>query len=168
MSNPRLRTSRAKLIAADGSAYLFVREELARNHHFGRRFVVVFEDAHAIARTIRSHTALRLFTALPFMLSPTDFRRLDQKVLAAEFKTSQPVISRALSELVSLGILEREGRGPGVRYRLSPRIAWRGTAGAYQQQQEREGRNYATEAGAYTLRAQLTLRFGPDEDDDKP
>lgn len=129
----------------------------------------MFEDAREIAKAIRSTTALRLFNDLPWMLSPTDYRRLDQRVLAADFGTSQPVISRALSELVTLRLIERQGKGAGTRYRLSPLVAWRGTAGQYHAQEKAERRNYKAEAGEAAFVAQLQFRLklttGNDDDD---
>lgn len=164
MSNARARRDSIRLTYADGAGWRVDRD---RAHppaaHFGRRFVVVFEDMAPMVDALRSTTALKLVHRLPWMLMTSGFRRVDQRQLAEELKTSQPVVSRALSDLVRVGIVEREGKGPGTRYRLSPRVAWRGTAGSYHAAEKHEGRRFGAEAHARALTAQLDLLDPPED-----
>lgn len=158
MASPRRLLIPTLLQAADGSAWrVHQRMEREGTSTFGRRFVIIFRDAVEILASIRHPTAQRLSHLLPHMLEPSNWRRLDQRVLAAELGVSQPSISQGLTVLINAGIVEREGRGPGTRYRISPRVAWRGTAGAYHAQQQGEGRNYAAEVNGYSLKVQLDL-----------
>lgn len=146
-------------LGADATARLHV--ERPATASFGRRFMVVFEDARQLLRGMRNPSAHELAHELPWLLSASDWRRLDQRVLADRLRVSQPSVSRALSELVERGFLEREGKGPGVRYRLSPRVSWRGTTAAYHAQQREEGRDYAGEAAALSFQVQLNLALPP-------
>lgn len=167
MADSRRVTEHLKLFAADGTAVgTLVREERRRSGTYGRRFVIQFREAAELIKGVRNPTALRLYLQLPWMLSTSAFRRLDQRVLAEEYRVGQPAISKALTELMRIGVIEREGKGPGVRYRLSPLVSWSGTAEQYHAQQHREGRNYRAEAGARVLTAQLTLHLGPTTKDD--
>lgn len=147
------------LFGVDGvAAYRLVMERRATpSASYGRQFVIIFRDAGEILSGIKHPTAQRLSHLLPHMLSASDWRRLDQKQLAEKLAISQPSISAGLTVLIKAGLLEREGKGPGVRYRFSPRIGWKGTPGAYHAQQAEEGRNYAAEAAGYTLNVQLSL-----------
>jgi DNA-binding transcriptional ArsR family regulator len=150
---------RRTLASVDGTALFRLTEEhRLASSTYGRAFVTIFAiDAAQLLRNVRDPTALRLWTMLPTMLAPDDWRRLDQRVLANELTVSQPSVSRGLTVLMRAGVVERSGKGPGVRYRMSPRVMWRGTVGAYHAQERQEARNYAAEANAYRLQAQLSL-----------
>jgi len=155
---------RFALTALDGTAIGTVTGELRRRAaaSYGRPFVTLFSiDAAELLKHVRDPTALRLWTMLPTMLNADDWRRLDQRVLAKDLAVSQPSVSRGLGVLMQAGVIEREGKGPGVRYRMSPRVMWRGTVGAYHAQEREEARNYAAEAGAYRLNVQLSLALPP-------
>lgn len=162
MASPR-NLVRRTLAAVDGTAlYRLTEEHRTATASYGRLFVTLFAiDAAELLKHVRDPTALRLWTMLPTMLNAHDWRRLDQRVLAQELAVSQPSISRGLGVLLTVGAIEREGRGPGVRYRMSPRLMWRGTVGAYHAQEREEGRNYAGEASAYRLNMQLSLALEP-------
>ena len=146
-------------LGVDATAKVHI--ERPRESSFGRRFVIIFEEWRHLLKGLRNPTARDLADALPWMLSPSEFRRVDQAVLAEKHGVSQPSISRAMTLLVKRGIIEKEGAGPGVRYRLSPMVGWRGTTAAYHGQQHAEGRDYAREAGALALRVQLDLALPP-------
>lgn len=77
-----------------------------------------------VARRLRGRIALILLHKVPVWLSTDEPVRLDQRSIARWLDTSQPIVSRALSELIDAGALERVGKGPGVRYRLSSQVAW--------------------------------------------
>jgi hypothetical protein len=128
---------------------------------FGRRFVIIFEEWRHLLKGLRNPTARDLADALPWMLSPSEFRRVDQAVLAAKHGVSQPSISRAMTLLVKRGVIEKTGAGPGVRYRLSPRVGWQGSTAAYHGQQHREQRDYRQEAQTLALHVQLDLALPP-------
>ncbi len=135
--------------------------ERPRTATYGRRFVLVFDEMAELLMGLKNPTALHLAHMLPKMLNAAEYRRLDQRVLAEKYSVTQPCISKALSLLLGRGIIERTGRGPGVRYRLSPLVAWRGTAAQYHGQQHDEGRDYGQEAQALSFRVQLDLALPP-------
>lgn len=119
--------------------------------------MLIFDEMAELLMGLKNPTALHLAHMLPKMLSPAEYRRLDQRVLAEKYGVTQPCISKALSLLLGRGVIERQGKGPGVRYRLSPLVAWRGTVGQYHGQQHSEDRDYAGEARAMSFRVQLDL-----------
>ena len=136
--------------------------ERRRESSFGRRFLIVFDDDWGkVLAGVKNPTALHLANTLPKLLSPSSYSRVDQAVLAEQQRVSQSAISRAMTILVQRGFLEKTGKGPGVRYRLSPLVAWRGTTAAYHAQQHREDRDYGREAQNLALHVQLNLALPP-------
>jgi DNA-binding transcriptional ArsR family regulator len=77
-----------------------------------------------LAARLEQPTALRVLHHLPAMLTTTSWQRLDQRALGHLLRRSQPTISHAMQALLAAGAIARTGRGPGVRYRLSPHVAW--------------------------------------------
>ena len=84
-----------------------------------------------LARRMEQPTALRILHQLPLMLSSDNWLRLDQRALAHLMQRSQPTISLALDHLLRAGAIARTGRGPGVRYRLSPHVLWESHSQAF-------------------------------------
>ncbi len=126
--------------------------------------MVVFEETAPLPRAARRTTAPRLARCLPSRLGASDFQRLDQKASAGWLGTTQPVIPRALAELSRVGVVGRGGKGPSTKYRLSPRVAWHGTAEACHAARRREGRDFAAEARAFVARLGVPGPAPTDED----
>lgn len=84
-----------------------------------------------LSRRMEQPTALRILHQLPLMLSQGEWLRLDQRALARLMQRSQPTISLALDHLLRAGAIARQGRGPGVRYRLSPEVIWESHSQAF-------------------------------------
>jgi hypothetical protein len=107
---------------------------------YGMAFHTTFTDQAAqIAREVSSGATLRLFIVLPQMLSYTAFKRLDQVKLGAELSMNHSTISRSLKELVALGVVERQGKGPMVEWRLSPNFGWRGNVESFHAERAKRG-----------------------------
>lgn len=94
----------------------------------------------ALARRIRTATALRLFMALPDILDWKEWRMLNQADLGEELGIAQSHISTALRELLAVGVIERQGKGPRQEWRLSLDIGWRGNVAAFQAEAIKQGR----------------------------
>ena len=114
------------LTTADGGQHRVVQERHPSDT-YGVRFMTLFLEAAARASMeVNSLTALRVLLHLPSHLSFTEFRRLP-RALQEEVGTDQPGISRAMTSLHKLGIVEREGRGPVTTWRMSSDLGWGGT-----------------------------------------
>ena len=99
---------------------------------YGGRFVILFTEAMKnAARRIRSVVTLKLLLILPDHLNFTDFRMVRTQALADELDTGSGNISTGMRELLDLGILEREGKGPRSTWRLSSDWGWNGSADQY-------------------------------------
>ena len=99
---------------------------------YGAQFVTVFPIAlKTLCKPIRSIVTMHTLLALPEHLDWATFRRLDQNKLAAEVGTSQASISRSLAELVARGLLERQGKGPVVTWKLSIEWGWNSNVANY-------------------------------------
>jgi hypothetical protein len=94
---------------------------------------VVFHDPHLdiVRRMPRSLVTMRLFVLLPLVLSWTEFQPLNQVALAMRLKATPRSVNRALKALLILNAVDREGRGPATRWRLSLTWGWRGNAASY-------------------------------------
>jgi hypothetical protein len=111
------------------------------SQHYGRSWVVVFDDAAAAAaRAPMGRTTARLLIWAMAALDPRDWRTLEQWGLAAMMGCDRTSVSRGLADLARRGIIVRQGRAA----RLSIWFAWRGTAAAYRK--ERAARRAEIEA----------------------
>lgn len=116
------------LVTDDGEKHR-VTQERHPAHSYGARFVILFTAAMAEAsQRIKSMVTLRLLLVLPEYLSFTDFRQIRTIAIAERLETNKGNISRALAELLALGVVEREGKGPRTAWRLSSDWGWNGTA----------------------------------------
>ena len=116
------------ITTADGEQHAVTQERHPRRS-YGAQFVIVFTRAmQEAARQISSSVTARLLMVLPAHLNFTDFRQVRNTELAADLGTHAGNISRSMRELLALGILEREGRGPRTAWRLSSDWGWSGTA----------------------------------------
>ena len=125
----RLKEQRVTdLVTADGELWR-VQQQRDPGKTYGRQFVIVFTDQlDELATKIGQGLTLKVMLKLPKRLSFTEFRFLNQAELAAELGTGQGAISRCLSQLLDLGVIEREGKGPRTKWRLSNDWGWQGTA----------------------------------------
>lgn len=116
------------LTTGDGEKHRVTQERYPAQS-YGAKFVILFTAAMTEAsRRIRSMVTLRLLIALPEHLNFTDFRMLRTAEIAEQLETNKGNISRALAELLAIGIVEREGKGPRTAWRLSSDWGWNGTA----------------------------------------
>lgn len=107
-------------------------EERQEAASFGRRFLVLFDDAaERLAKLGLSAHAYQLAFLLMKRLDATTWRMLTQADIGSELDLSTATISRALRDLVRANFLERRGLNPRTEYRLCAMCAWRGTAGRY-------------------------------------
>lgn len=119
------------ITTADGTRHQ-VTQERHPARSYGRGFVILFTDAMAAAaKNIKRGVTLRLLIVLPEHLNFTDFRQLRTVDVAATLETDSGTISRSLAELLNLGIVEREGKGPRTAWRLTSDWGWNGTADQY-------------------------------------
>ncbi len=138
---PLERGRSSRLLTNSGRRFA-VRETRPPSKSFMRGFMVVFDTAvEALAMRVRSAPALRLFLLLSGdrRLDFESWRQLHQERLAAELGTDRAVISRALKELLAVGVLERRGSNPRIEWRLSLDVGWRGSAGSYQDAKRKRG-----------------------------
>jgi hypothetical protein len=92
-------------------------------------FVVFQEPQRDILRRMpRGLVTIKLFTLLPSVLSWTEFQPLNQKALATRLETTPRSVNRALKALLILNAVDRKGRGPTTRWRLSLTWGWSGNA----------------------------------------
>ena len=90
--------------------------------------MIVFTEAMArAAKQIRQGLTLRVLLKLPEHLNFTDFVHIRTADLAAELETSTGAISRALAQLLEIGVVEKEGKGPRTAWRLSSDWGWNGS-----------------------------------------
>ena len=141
-------TQIARIVTADGVASAVVSERTPARS-YGMQFHTAFTEEQAkIAKTVKNGSTLRLFLVLPEHLDYVLFRRLDQRKLAADLDMTQPSISRALAELLAIGVVERQGSGPVVEWRLSPTFGWRGTVDQFHAEKRRRAAQKPAPAGA--------------------
>lgn len=113
---------------ADGQSHL-VTSERHPSRSYGAQFMIVFTETMAtVASRTQSGTTLRVLLLLPEHLNFTDFRPLNQRSLAAQLQVGSGSISRAMTDLLEMGVVERQGRGPVTQWRLSTDWGWNGTA----------------------------------------
>ena len=99
---------------------------------YGKRWCIMFDDTREqLALEMDSLPTVRVFLILPSYLSWTEFRSLSQAELAARLKIDQASVSRALKDLLNRDIVERTGKGPAVKWKLSLKVGWNGNAAAY-------------------------------------
>jgi|SRR5580658_5652302 hypothetical protein len=105
---------------------------------YGQPWYLMFDDARReIAQKAKHRSTLQLLFELPAILSWTEFRPLNQRTVAARLKISPASISYAMKELHDLGMVERQGNGPVLTWRLALKLGWRGTPAAYLAEQRR-------------------------------
>jgi len=96
----------------------------------------------ALARRIRTATALRLFLTLPDILDWHEWRHLNQIQLGEELGTAQSNISAALKQLLEIGVLQRKGSGPRQEWRLSLDLGWRGNVADFAKEAAAQGKSF--------------------------
>ena len=116
------------LTTEDGAKHR-VTQERHPARSYGAKFVILFTAAMAEAsQRIKSVVTLRLLLVLPEHLNFTDFRQVRNVALAEKLNTDAGSISRGFAELLAIGVVEREGKGPRTAWRLSSDWGWNGTA----------------------------------------
>lgn len=116
------------LTTSDGRRHRVVQERHP-SKSYGAQFVILFTDAmERAAQQIRGGTTLRVLLVLPRFLNFTDYKRLPTAEVAQRVEADQSGVTRAMRELLALGIVEREGLGPYTMWRLSSDWGWNGTA----------------------------------------
>ena len=94
--------------------------------------MLLFTDAMEEASTrVRSLITVKLLLLLPRHLEFVHFKQLRTVEIADKLSTHQGNVSRGMAELLELGIVEKEGRGPRTAWRLSSDWGWQGTADQY-------------------------------------
>ena len=123
----------ATLTLADGSNHQVVQTRLAgRTYGRGGGFVIVFTEAMARAgERIKQGGTLRVLALLPEYLDFVNFRRLSTAQVGKRLDMHTGNVSRAMAQLLELGIVEREGSGPVTTWRLSSDWGWNGTVDQY-------------------------------------
>jgi hypothetical protein len=86
----------------------------------------------------------KVYRAVLRLLSPMEWRRLDQTKLGKLIGVPQGHVSRSLAHLVKLNAIEREGKGPLVKWRLTLYFKWRGDVPSYKAQLHARGLDEAT------------------------
>ena len=99
---------------------------------YGKRWCIMFDEARQqVAHQLTEAATLRVFLVLPDHLNWLEFRSLNQRDLAADLKISPASVSRAMKDLLNRSMVERSGRGPVMKWRLSLNWGWRGNAAAF-------------------------------------
>jgi len=93
--------------------------------------MITWDSTRALRRRIRSLSTIHVLDALPDHLSWTEWRRLQQADVAGELGIGQASVSRAMAELLDLGLVERRGRHACIEWRLALSAGWRGGPAAY-------------------------------------
>ena len=139
-----MRSPRFATLVTETGERVAVRENRPPGQSYGRQFFTMFDSALLhLVRKVRGGPALRVFLRLPARLDWPDWRKLDQKSLADEIGMHRTEVSRALAELVTVGVIERRGRGPTLEWRLSLDWGWRGQVDAYHAEQRARQREHA-------------------------
>ena len=121
----------AELVTSDGEVHAVVQERWA-GKTYGKHFMIVFTDELSrVAKSIKQGLTIRVLYVLPDHLNYTDFRPLPVRIVAETLDSSPGSISKAMSQLLALGVVERDGKGPMTRWRLSSDYGWNGSADAY-------------------------------------
>jgi len=124
---------RYRQIVTDEGELIAIQEKQSAQG-FDRKFVTMFDETmELLAKTITNGATLRVLLMLPPRLDNITWRELGQQALADELGLSRRVVGQALADLHQLGILDRKGQGPMLRWRLTPRLSWRGRAEKYRQ-----------------------------------
>lgn len=111
----------------------------------------------ALARRIRTATALRLFLTLPDILDWKEWRMLNQAELGAELEIAQSHISTALRELLDVGVLERKGKGPRQEWRLTLDTGWRGNVAQFAAEAAKQGKTFPKRAERETVQSRRSV-----------
>lgn len=100
---------------------------------FGRRFMVVFPDIMLKLGRDPECTphAFPVLFELCEQLNAETWRYIRQDDVADNLSISTGTVSRAMKDLVRHGLLERQGGGARVCWRLVPESGWRGSAAAF-------------------------------------
>ncbi len=71
------------------------------------------------AEQVKYGASIRVLLMLPHYLSFTEFRRVPSTKLGQELGCGQSSVSAAMRDLQSIGLVERQGRGPHTMWRLT-------------------------------------------------
>jgi hypothetical protein len=125
------------LVTGDGRHHAVTQDRKPRRT-FGTRFMIVFTDSMRIAATrIESAPTLRVMLILPDHLDFVTFRPLQTDKVRALLNIGAGSVSRAMNKLHELGVIEREGRGPVTKWRLSADYGWNGGVEAWHAHQRK-------------------------------
>ncbi len=123
----------AELVSLETDTRFAITVDVGAGASYGKRWIIMFDEARQqVIRELRSASTLRVFLSLPDHLTWTEFRSLHQSELAAALEIDSASVSRAMRDLLARGIVERIGKGPVQRWKLSLAWGWRGSAAAYQ------------------------------------
>ena len=119
-------------LVTEGGERIAVSEARPPGRSYGRLFHTTFtHETAALAKKIESGSTLRVLLILPEHLNYTTFKRLDQTKLAAELHMAQSSISAAMAQLLQLGVVERQGKGPVTEWRLTTDFGWKGDVAGF-------------------------------------
>lgn len=131
-----------RLTTETGEVYRMTQERQPGSS-FGRAFMVVFKDvAASLARDQDAPgDALRvLFWGMGGALHHEQWRALRQAEVGGELGISGATVSRCLSYLLGVGLVERRGAGPRQEWRLSPEGSWVGAPGGWHKRRREAAR----------------------------
>lgn len=104
----------------------------------------MFDEAREMVAEARlsaaTHDVLQL---LPSYLDWKEWRTLPTPEIAKRIRRDGSAISRAMKDLQRLGLVEKQGKGPTVKWRLSTLWGWRGDVDSFN---AANGRGRAAEA----------------------
>lgn len=119
------------LVTDDGELHR-VQQSRQPGTTYGARFMLVFDEARQeIVTKAKTFATLKVWMILPDHLDWVTWRRLDQRKLAKKLEIGVASVNRALTELLELGAVEKQGAGPVTEWRLSLDWGWRGSADQY-------------------------------------
>jgi hypothetical protein len=133
-------------LTTDAGEKFAVSEERHPSRSYGKVFTTTFtEDVAALANRITSGATLRVLLILPQHLSYTTWKRLDQVKVGEQLNLDQASISRALSQLLKEGVVERQGSGSHLEWRLSSDYGWKGDVASYHAHRRTHGNRRPSE-----------------------
>lgn len=142
---------------ATGESYE-VRQPRRRTASFGRRFTVIFDDTTAKLATTLGGNAARLMLLLPSRLDFRSWKPLRQVEVGQVLGLKQSAVCKALAELKRHYVVESQGKGASITWRLCRHYGYRGTPEQFHADQR------ASQLGACpgdVPPAQPMLKLGP-------
>ena len=129
----RLRAERiTDLVTEEGELVRVTQQRHpARTYGKGPFMIVWTSGMKERAKQIKHGMTWRVLTWLGEELNFTDFRRVRTVAIAAELDSNSGSISRAMTELEALNILERDGRGAQSLWRFTQDFGWQGDVDSF-------------------------------------